>query len=252
MISDHTGSDRNNDGWDSPSIWNDLMNNNGSIKNPFGIHFDSLTFSATTYSLGNTKDSCLSGPKGTVTGMQYNGGTTMTLDTAANPKVTGLIYRYSTKGTTSVMVARSRYGKGKIVACGDSSPMDDGTGDPNDKLYKSYTGTVSNSHQKLCVNSVIWLAATNTSTSNYNMRDYMANIVLYPNPAHNSVTLDCETWSYHAATVMVRDILGNTVEVKAAQLGRKLVLNTAGLSAGIYFANVQCEGSAVIKKFVIN
>ncbi len=28
MVSDHTVSDRNNDGWDSPAIWNDLMTNN--------------------------------------------------------------------------------------------------------------------------------------------------------------------------------------------------------------------------------
>jgi hypothetical protein len=35
MISDHTGSDRNNDGWDSPMIWNDLFTANGIVTNPF-------------------------------------------------------------------------------------------------------------------------------------------------------------------------------------------------------------------------
>src|SRR6202000_1879437 len=37
MISDHTGSDRDNDGWDSPAIWNDLMTNNTVASNPFGF-----------------------------------------------------------------------------------------------------------------------------------------------------------------------------------------------------------------------
>ena len=37
MISDHTMSDRNNDGYDSPAIWNDLMTNNSVQANPFGF-----------------------------------------------------------------------------------------------------------------------------------------------------------------------------------------------------------------------
>ena len=37
MIADHNQSDRNSDGKDSPTILNDLMNNNGIKNNPFGI-----------------------------------------------------------------------------------------------------------------------------------------------------------------------------------------------------------------------
>ncbi|MBS1563306.1 MAG: hydrolase, partial [Bacteroidetes bacterium] len=40
MISDHTVSDRNNDGHDSPDIWNDLMTNNSIASNPFGFSID--------------------------------------------------------------------------------------------------------------------------------------------------------------------------------------------------------------------
>lgn len=39
MISDHTRSVRNNDGYDSPAIWNDLMSNNNVSSNPFGVSF---------------------------------------------------------------------------------------------------------------------------------------------------------------------------------------------------------------------
>ncbi|MEI6595812.1 MAG: hypothetical protein WCO28_09620, partial [Bacteroidota bacterium] len=41
MVSDHISSDRNNDTYDSPKIWNDLLTNNGIQYNPFGILFDS-------------------------------------------------------------------------------------------------------------------------------------------------------------------------------------------------------------------
>src|SRR5438067_2131610 len=48
MISDHTNSDRNNDGWDSPDIWNDLMNSNSVQTNPFGFKIDLTDISETS------------------------------------------------------------------------------------------------------------------------------------------------------------------------------------------------------------
>lgn len=39
MISDHTQSDRNNDGWDSPAIWNDLLSGSGITFNLTNISF---------------------------------------------------------------------------------------------------------------------------------------------------------------------------------------------------------------------
>lgn len=49
MISDHTISDRNNDGWDSPLIWNDILQNNTVQPNPFGITFDLAIFFLNNY-----------------------------------------------------------------------------------------------------------------------------------------------------------------------------------------------------------
>ena len=51
MVSDHTVSDRNGDGWDSPAIWNDLMTTNSVQANPFGITFDLQNFSGVSLSL---------------------------------------------------------------------------------------------------------------------------------------------------------------------------------------------------------
>ena len=44
MISDHTNSDRNFDGWDSPHIWDDFLSNNSVQPYPFGIFFDTVDF----------------------------------------------------------------------------------------------------------------------------------------------------------------------------------------------------------------
>jgi hypothetical protein len=48
MISDHTVSDRNNDGYDSPVIWNDLVTNNSVQNNPFGFSIDLTNISEVT------------------------------------------------------------------------------------------------------------------------------------------------------------------------------------------------------------
>src|ERR1035437_3066649 len=45
MISDHDVSDRNNDGHDSPNIWNDFLTNNGVSNNSFGFIFALENFS---------------------------------------------------------------------------------------------------------------------------------------------------------------------------------------------------------------
>ena len=52
------------------------------------------------------------------------------------------------------MMACAAYGKGRVVVLGDSSPAEDGTGDPNDKLY---IGWAKYDNGKLIGNATIWL-----------------------------------------------------------------------------------------------
>jgi len=166
MVADHTISDRNNDGEDSPVIWNDLMTNNSVQTNPFGITFDLVDFSQTTSNIPSLPtDSILHGPAGNVTQVQFAGGTSMTLSPAANSTVEGVIYKTgSSFGNSNVMVAYARYGSGKVAAIGDSSPCDDGTGDSNDGLFFGYTGDAAGNHRKLLMNATIWLATPTTVT----------------------------------------------------------------------------------------
>ena len=109
MVSDHINSDRNNDTYDSPEIWNDLLVNNSVKSNPFGILFDSASFSQTTSNIPNLpNDSLLNGPMGSVTQAMWSSGTSITINPAVNSSVKGIVYQTgSSFGNTGVMFALS-------------------------------------------------------------------------------------------------------------------------------------------------
>ena len=155
MISDHTGSDRNHDGYDSVQIWNDLIENNTVEKNPFGFKIDLNTFSETSSNTLDPKsDPILNGPQGTVTQLKFSAGASITI---SDKKARGLIWRNkSEQGNRNIMCVSSTFGKGRIVVIGDSSPADDGTGYKKDKLY--YGWTELESHSRLHLNASLWLA----------------------------------------------------------------------------------------------
>ena len=158
MVSDHTQSDRNNDGWDSPAIWNDLMTNNGLVSNPFGFSIDLTNYSQTSSNVlsGNTTNPILHGTQGNVTNLSFSNGASITLSPTVNSTVQGLIWKSSTsQTTTNVMCASSTYGTGRVFVVADSSPLDDGTGGPNNTLYVSWS---LYSHAALFMNASLWLA----------------------------------------------------------------------------------------------
>lgn len=162
MISDHTGSDRNNDGYDSPDVWNDFISNNGVSTNPFGFTFDYTDFSQTTSNIPNLpSDPLLHGTIGNVTQAMWSAGTSLTLSPSANSSVVGVVYKTgSSFGNNNVMVCHATYGSGKVVGFGDSSPADDGSGDPNDVLYDGWLGDASGNHRTIILNATIWLASS--------------------------------------------------------------------------------------------
>ena len=158
MISDHTVSDRNNDGWDSPAIWNDLMTNNTVQNNPFGFSIDLTNISqiSTNVLSNSSSNPILNGVKGTVTKLQFNNGATLTLQPSVNSTVQGLIWQNTyTQGNTHVMAASSTFGAGRVFVVTDSSPMDDGTGASGNNLFVSWP---LYSHTQLFMNASLWLA----------------------------------------------------------------------------------------------
>ena len=158
MISDHTNSDRNFDGWDSPAIWNDLMTNNGITTNPFGFSIDLTNVNLTSNNVltGNSTNTILHGSQGNVTQLDISDGATLTLNTSANATVKGLIWENTYAQTnTHVLCASASYGTGRVVVITDSSPMDDGTTTSGDVVYVDWPRY---SHIPLIMNASLWLA----------------------------------------------------------------------------------------------
>lgn len=158
MVGNHALSDRNNDGWDSPEVWNDLMTNNSVKNNPFGFTFDleNISQTATNVWSGGSNNSILNGSMGFVSKLQFNSGTTMSLQPTANGSVQGLVWRNTfSQSNTNVMAASSTFGSGRVFVVGDSSPLDDGTGASGNNLF---VGWSLYSHSQLFMNASLWLA----------------------------------------------------------------------------------------------
>ena len=195
MVSDHDVSDRNNDGWDSPHIWNDLMQTNSTgNSNPFGIIYDYANISETSSRLAAlpASDSILHGAMGNVVQVKWSNGTTITVSPASNQTVKPVIYRTNISnaaGNVGVMVAYARYGQGKVVAIGDSSPCDDGTGDTNDNLFPGYNGDVTPNHRNLLMNATIWLVSNNKNTYTFTGNGNWSNAANWMNAQVPPLTL---------------------------------------------------------------
>lgn len=162
ITSDHDRSDRNGDGDDSVDVWNDLFQNNSVQTDPFGFLFNYENFNETTYSVANLSDNpILHGFFGDVTALEFHGGTSINLFPSDNNTVTGLVFR---QGSQEAMFVSAQYGQGRVVAIGDSSPADDGTGDAHDNLYDGWYAEGDGSHRKLMLNATLWLAQENTGS----------------------------------------------------------------------------------------
>jgi len=156
MISDHTVSDRNNDGYDSPAIWNDLMANNTVQANPFGYSIALTNISETTSNvLAGATNPILHGTQGDVTALKFSNGATITKTSGSQAQP--LVWQSTAaQGNTNIMCASSTYGTGRVVVITDSSPADDGTGSPGNTVYPGWTELAS--HAKLHLNASLWLA----------------------------------------------------------------------------------------------
>ncbi len=144
FIADHEGADRNHNGWDAVSIYDDFVKRMG---------FEFMRDTQSQYPIKYVfKTPITLGVKDVG---EWAGSTLKILDKNLHPAVE--LY------THQIYVLYGTYGKGRIVAIGDSSPFDDGSGDPWKSLYDGWhTGDDS----VLAVNSVYWLAtneATDTS-----------------------------------------------------------------------------------------
>lgn len=242
MIADHTKSDRNGDGYDSPAIWNDLLTT-ATPANPFGIAFDlaNLSFendrpTTTTVVAVLPTDSLLHGPAGNPTLMEYHNGTTMTLSTTANSSVQGVLFAPNTTNPSlkGAIVAHAHYGKGRVVALGDSSPVDDGTGAAGNNLFKGWSDEAGGDHARIMLNATIWLATPNATSAPLATRGsaVAAGYTLFPNPAAGEMYL---SGSVLPRQVQAYDALGRETPVRTAPTGTgTLALTLPAAAPGLY------------------
>lgn len=246
MVSDHDVSDRNNDGWDSPHIWNDLMQNNTVQNNPFGITFDYVNVSPTSsVVVSSLTDSLTHGLGGTVTQVKWSNGTTISLNTTQNTSVMGDVFStLPASGNTNVLVAHSRFFSGKVAAIGDSSPLDDGTGDPGDVLYNGYFTDAAGNHQKLLINTVIWLAmggSVTTAVTENSIPNY--SVVLYPNPANDFINV---ITTQTIKSVEIINYLGQKIDTEITN--EKIDIHS--LNDGCYIIKIITEKGEINKMFI--
>ena len=254
MISDHDVSDRNNDGFDSPAIWNDLLTTNSTGSNPFGITFDYANFSGIFSNIANLPtDPILHGTTGDVTKVQWSAGTSMTLNTNQNPSVKGVVFKSGTSGLTNVLCAYGIYGSGKIAAVGDSSIADDGTGDSGDTLFDGYITDANGNHQRLLMNITNWLMASNLSNASFQSSNL--NCVIAPNPIQNNELIISYTLSTDDTVELVLyDTLGRTI--KNTQVNGNLgsntnIINTDYLKSGLYLLKVASSTASKSSQILI-
>ena len=166
LVVDHNGSDRNNDGCDSVCVANDLMTNNTvDSTDPFGFSEDVNDISTNNpVAITDSTNTVLNGAFGHVTGSIVRDGSTQTLHPADNPNVKGLVYLTTATlgGNTGAEFTTSTFGSGRVAIWGDSSTVDDGTGQSGNTLYDGWDDPAG-TDAALALNATAWLAGAGTT-----------------------------------------------------------------------------------------
>jgi hypothetical protein len=256
MIADHLNSDRNNDGIDSPRIFNDLMNNNSrGISNIFGIQYDLNNISSENPSKLNTdpNDPIIFGAYGVVAGTILRAGASMTINTSSNANVRGVIFRntFSNTGSTGVAFARSQFGQGRITAHGDSSAIDDGTGQPSNNLFDGWNDPAGTNKQ-LFLNATEWLANTNVQPTFTLSASPTSQTVNAGSSTSYSVTTAAQGGFSGMVTLSISGLpAGATSSFSAnpivAGSGSTLTVNTSSTTTGTSNLTITATGNGVTK-----
>ncbi len=224
MVADHNSSDRNGNGWDSPSIFggysvphisdpvgSDTETFAGAL---FGLHFHvkdegnnsiSGTFDNITAAPGNP---ITEGSYGNVNAVIYHVGNVMTLWPSANPHLSDVGALISKDAGYPHMAAWSRYGSGKVVGYGDSSSMADGTGTESHVDNWSEAGA---DHREFFLNATEWLLdnpGTGVEGVPFNLG---LDLRAYPNPFNPRTTVSLTMPREAHVEVTVHDLMGRTL-----------------------------------------
>ncbi len=142
LISDHGGSDRNFDGWDACMILNELTHGWG------------LLFTGSDHSEAPIRLESASGHPA-LAGVGRLGAWAAT-SILIDPENTAIRSIATFSESREPYIAAGSAGKGRILAIGDSSPFDDGTGAEDKSRHSAYLSWLYD-HRRFVVQSVAWL-----------------------------------------------------------------------------------------------
>jgi hypothetical protein len=133
-----------------------------------------------------------------------------------------------------------------VAAIGDSSPIDDGTGDPNDLLYDGYIGGGLGNHKKLIMNTTFWLANNIiTGIENNTRRDFNH----FPNPFSDELTVtlsENKVSAFEIVNLTGQIVFGFTIEENISS-----IIDLSFLTPGMYLIRNKSSNSdyqKIIKK----
>ena len=272
FITDHNSSDRNNNGWDSPSIFggysqphitepvgNDTETFCGAL---FGLHVhvkdegnNGISGSYTNVNSDPTNP-VIQGDCGEVTGVYYHVGNVMSLWPDANPHLSEVGGLISKDSGSPHLAAWSRYGQGKVVGYGDSSSMADGTG--SESHENNWTDA---SHREFFLNASAWLLAGGVSAVDATPMALGVSVRAYPNPFNPRTTFEFELPAGGPIQVTVFDLAGRKVRAlmdETLTRGTHSVVwdgsNDDGriLPSGVYFVQAVTSGTVSTGKVVLS
>lgn len=247
MIADHNIADRDGDGWSADEVWNDLM-----AGDPFGMTFsttDDFTNAPSTNMANLPGDPLLHGIAGDVDGIEFHGGTSLSINTANNPTVIAVAYKTgaTNPGTSGIMCAYATYGSGRVVGLGDSSAAEDNTSNDG-TTYPGWIqpigGIVDMDNGRLATNATLWLAESSSS----DIENLQKNIVeIYPNPADKFVNLSSKT---NIREIKILNLIGKMVFSEKLN-SKYLRLDIRNYKKGIYFVEITAESGKQLLKLIV-
>jgi hypothetical protein len=183
LIGDHDGADRNNNGWDAIHIFNETLD----IDTNFGFSFNyDNEWQDPTNNIENPRTLITEN----VNSVGMWGGSTI------NTGTNGTCHIWLDNNHTQPYVVSAIINQGKVVAMGDSSPFDDGTGNPGNNLYDGWNDL---DDAQLGVNIINWLLTNETNPiiiSNINSNP------IFPT-SEDDITISCNVSSPNSLNPVV-------------------------------------------------
>ena len=274
FVANHNASDRNSNGWDSPSIFGGFSVPH--ITNPVGS--DTETFCGANYGIHcNVKDEgnnsitgtytnvlsdptnpVLHGPYGDVGAVIFHVGNGMSLWPTVNGDLSDVGALISTDSGAAAVAAWSRHGNGKVVGYGDSSSTGDGT--DSETHADNWTEAGSN-NREFFLNASAWLL-TPTGTA---VGDVPLNpghdLHAAPNPFNPSTRVSFTMPADGAVRLTVHDLQGRLVRTLVdgvRNAGEHSIVfdgrDMAGrsLASGVYLVRAQGTGMVSWTKVVLS